>query len=232
MSLQGWIPEPVFRLVTLRNKRRTRGLRGRPRRATLNLAGAGEPLEPRALLSTVAVGPVKDARTADTYPADPTPAGSNLFYVVEDSTNSGQELVVTNGGGTSVVRDFSSASTSAASSPSQLTAAGNDVLFATSAGNGTGYNNELWLSDGTAAGTVQVTFPGSAASSIESLTDSAGNLIVILNNGTTSGIDNQMWIIPGGTETPELIEDFKASFVTPDQVVGDTLYLAVNGGLW
>lgn len=235
MSHQGWTLGPLSRLVNLGKpkSRSAGGQRRRPRRTARRVhTGAPETLEARALLATVAVGPILDAKTVDTYPAALTPAGSNLFYVVEDSTNSGQDLVVTNTSGTTVLHDFSSASTSTASTPSQLTAVGNNVFFATSGGSGTAYNSELWRSDGTAAGTVPVTIPGASVSSFESLSSLNGNLIVILNAGAGGAVDNQMWAIPGGTGTPELVEDFGSTYITPDTAVGGTLYLSANGSLW
>ncbi len=237
MSHQGWTLGPLSRLVNLaKPKSKSPGaasLRRRPRRTAQVRIGAPESLEPRALLAAVAVGPIVDGKTVDTYPADLTPAGSNLFYVVEDSTNSGQELVVTNvGGGTAVLRDFSSAGTSTASSPSQLTAVGSGVFFATSGTGGTAYDNQLWRSDGTAAGTAPVTIPGALVSSFESLSTLNGNLLVMLNAGASGTVDNQLWAIPGGTGTPALVEDFGGNYVAPDTTVGGTLYLSVNGSLW
>src|SRR5271166_3656841 len=60
---------------------------------------AVEALETRALLSTIAATPVKDINTVDSYPAELTPAGTNLFYTVDGSTAGGVELAVTTGGG-------------------------------------------------------------------------------------------------------------------------------------
>ncbi|MHB1559579.1 MAG: ELWxxDGT repeat protein [Isosphaeraceae bacterium] len=235
MSHQGWTLGPLSRLVNLAKPKSpgAGSLRRRPRRSARVQIGATESLEPRALLAAVAVGPILDSKTADTYPAALTPAGSNLFYVVEDSTNSGQELVVTNSAGaTAVLHDFSSASTSTASSPSQLTAVGNDVFFATSGTGGSAYDNQLWQSDGTAAGTAPVTIPGASVSSFESLSELNGNLLVILNAGASGTVDNQLWAIPGGTGTPGLVQDFGGNYVAPDTAVGGTLYLSVNGSLW
>ncbi len=232
MSHQGWTLGPLSRLVALGKSRSARSSRRRPRRTARVHTGTPETLEARALLATVAVGPILDPKTVDTYPAALTPAGANLFYVAEDSTNSGQDLVVTNASGTAILHDFSSASTSSASTPSQLTAVGNNVLFITSGGGGTAYDNQLWRSDGTLAGTVPVTIPGASVSSFESLSSLNGNLIVILNAGASGTADNQMWEIPGSTGTPEMVRDFGGTYVTPDTAVGGTLYLSVNGSLW
>ena len=146
---------------------------------------AVEALEARALLTAVAVQAIKDIKTSDQYPAQLTPAGSNLFYVVEDSTNSGQDLVVTNAGGTQVLKDFPEVVTSGSSSPTELTAIGDDVYFTTSAGSSSAFYNQLWRSDGTAGGTVQVSIPGTTIiTTFEGLADLDGTLIAVVNAGT------------------------------------------------
>ena len=230
MSHQGWIRSSVSRLVKLEKKGNAGRLSTRPRRANLTRIRSVESLEERTLLSTVSVEPIQDVKTVDQYPAQLTPAGTNLFYVVEDSSNDGQDLVVTNSGGTQVVKDFPDAATSGSSAPTDITAVGNDVDFITSAGSSTAYDNVLWQSNGTAGGTTQVSIPGTTVSTFQSLTDLNGTLIVVLNVG--SGIDNQMWAIGGNGATPVMIKDFGTSYATPDQVIGDTLYFSVNGDLW
>jgi ELWxxDGT repeat protein len=230
MSHQGWIRSSVSRLVKMEKKGNSGRLSGRPRGANSTRLRSVESLEERTLLSTVSVEPIQDVKTVDLYPAQLTPAGSNLFYVVEDSSNDGEDLVVTNSSGTQVVKDFPDAATAGSSAPTDITAFGNDVDFITSAGSSTAYDNMLWQSDGTAGGTTQVSIPGMTVTSFQSLTDLNGTLIVVLNVG--SGIDNQMWAIGGNGATPVLIEDFGDVYATPDQVIGDTLYFSVGGDLW
>ena len=67
-----------------------------------------EPLEVRALLSGQTVSLIKDVNAVETDPENLTPAGSNLFYTVEDSTDTGVDLMVTNAGGTQVLLDTGS----------------------------------------------------------------------------------------------------------------------------
>ena len=87
-----------------------------------------EPLEVRALLSGQTVQLIKDVNAVETYPADLTPAGSNLFYKVEDSTDTGVDLMVTNAGGTQVLLDTGS-SLDSFSSLTDFTAAGSNLFF-------------------------------------------------------------------------------------------------------
>ena len=233
MSHQGIeIPSSLSRLAKLGKKGDSRRLGGRPRRAALARIHAVEALESRALLTAVAVQTIKDIKTSDQYPAQLTPAGSNLFYVVEDSTNSGQDLVVTNAGGTQVLKDFPEEVTSGSSSPTELTAIGDDVYFTTSAGSSSAFYNQLWRSDGTAGGTVQVSIPGTTITTFEGLADLDGTLIAFVNAGTGQTYDNQIWAIDGNSGTPALVEDVGTSYASPDAVIGNTLYYSVNGELW
>ena len=75
-----------------------------------------EPLEVRALLSGQTVQLIKDVNSVESYPAELTPAGSNLFYLVDDSSGTGVNLKVTNAGGTQTLGD------SSGSSPTLITA--------------------------------------------------------------------------------------------------------------
>src|ERR1700679_3707349 len=80
------------RMVSARRKRQ-RGMAAssaRRRSVSLNL----DLLEPRTLLSGQTVQLIKDINTVDSYPTEVTAAGSKLFYLVEDSTDSGEELEV------------------------------------------------------------------------------------------------------------------------------------------
>lgn len=232
MSHPGWILRPLFPFGYSPATRKARPRRERRLRSSAGNVRLFDCLEERTLLSTVAVDPIKDVKTIDEYPAQLTPAGTNLFYVVEDATDSGQDLVATTAGGTQVLRDFPTAATAGSSGPSQLTAIGNDVFFTTSAGGSSAYDNELWRSDGTPGGTTQLSIPGTTVETYESLTDLNGNLVVLVDTGSGETNDNQMWEIPGGTGTPTLVEDFSTNYAAPDVAVGSTLYLSVDGNLW
>ena len=102
----GWILGSVSRVVAVGRNGNPGRMRGRPCARGGQLAGAGswslgrglgaEPLEVRALLSGRTVSLIKDVNAVETNPVNLTPAGSNLFYTVEDSTDTGANLMVTN----------------------------------------------------------------------------------------------------------------------------------------
>lgn len=105
-------------------------------------------------------------------------AGGLGFFVAKDGV-SGRELWVTDGtaAGTLLVRELRPGYNDPQSAfdlrIDQLTALGDRVVFtAATKFNGNGWNEQLWTSDGTAAGTVPVSFPGrdlSQADSVEVL---------------------------------------------------------------
>lgn len=143
------------------------------RRRSLSLSLDLDLLEVRTLLSSQTVQLIKDVNAVDTYPSNLTAAGTNLFSLVEDSTNSGQELEVTIASGTTIgLKDFPSASSTGPGSPTQLTAVGNDLFFLTTAGSSStsSSSNILWTSDGTSTGTVPVTIPNPNISYLSTLT--------------------------------------------------------------
>jgi ELWxxDGT repeat protein len=191
-------------------------------------------LEARTLLTGLTAQLIKDVNAVDTYPSSLTPAGSNLFSLVADSTNTGQELEVTSAGGTTTaVMDFSPTSSSGASAPTQLTAVGNDVYFRANPGTNStvSTDNELWVSDGTALGTVPVSIPNPNITEYDSLTALGSNLLVLVNADQT-GNDYQMWAVPPGSATPTMLADFGSSGADFVGTAGSTEYFSVGGDLW
>ncbi|MGP0064204.1 MAG: putative Ig domain-containing protein [Isosphaeraceae bacterium] len=184
-----------------------------------------EPLEVRTLLSGQAVQLIKDVNTIESYPADLTPAGSNLFYLVEDSSNSGVDLMVTNSIGTQILGDSGGSSPTLSSNPHELTPVGNDVYFLTS-------SNSLGMSDGTANGTAQVSLP-STVQNIQSLTN-VGNALLFESSSYNypEGEDYQLWAIAQPGASPTMIQDFGSSTFYTLSVIGGTAYLSVDGNLW
>ncbi len=197
---------------------------GRRRRATMALV---EALEVRTLLSSASAQLIADINAVPSYPSDLTPAGSNLFYLVEDSTDSGLDLEVTNSGGTHLLMDFPGGSTSTTGAPSQLTAAGNDLYFTT---NGSG-TDELWTSDGTTGGTVQVTVDPSITS-LGLLLTVGSTLVFSTQSDQSSTTDYQLWAIAPGSSAPAMLADLQGSSPLTIDAVGSTLYLSVGGNLW
>lgn len=102
-------------------------------------------------------------------------AGGRGFFVADDGV-SGRELWVTDGtpGATRLVRElrpgYSTPGTALDPQIAELTALGGRVVFtAATRFNGNGWNEQLWTSDGTAAGTIPVSYPGLALAQADSL---------------------------------------------------------------
>ncbi len=207
-------------------------LAGRParRRRSLNGSFGVESLETRALLSNFNVSLVKDINSVDLFPAQLTPAGTNLFYTVADGTSTGEELVVTTAGGTTTkLMDFNSDAR-----PSDLTAVGNNLYFLSDGAGGTG----LWTSDGTVPGTKQISFsdPNQTDSNVPSYPTNVGGTLFFLSSvpeSTTTSYGPDLWALPPGATQPTLI----AADVTGNSIgvrnltaVGDVLYFTVTSG--
>ena len=204
--------------------------KGRRRNFVLSL----DLLEVRTLLSSQTVQLLKDVNAVDSYPSNMTSAGSNLFFLVEDTSNTGQELEATSASGTTVALiDFPSSSSTGLGSPTQMTAVGNDLFFLTTAGSASmsSSSNLLWMSDGTQQGTVQVSIPNPNISKFVSLT-ALGNTLIVSLDALQDTDDYQSWVIPPGNSTPTMLADFGTSSPTTIGTAGNTLYFSVAGNLW
>jgi ELWxxDGT repeat protein len=98
------------------------------------------------LVKDIAVG------TQSSSPTQLTPVGTTLFFTATDAFGD-TELYKSNGtsAGTSLVKNINPTTSS---SITQMTPVGTELYFV--ATDGTGYSNEVWKSDGTAAGTVKI----------------------------------------------------------------------------
>ena len=197
-------------------------LHRRRRVVDLGRSLGAEALEVRALLSGLTAQLIQDVNTVETYPSDLTPAGSNLFYQVEDSTGSGPELAVTNAGGTQLLKDFGS------STISQLTGVGNRVFFLS----GSAFSPTLWSSDGTIGGTAQVNLPGTTPSSISGLTSLGSTVIFETQTGSGATADFKLWAAGAANPAATMIADFHNTSFTVNATIGGTAYLSVGGDLW
>ena len=179
----------------------------------------------------------------DIYPG---PEGSNIWqllgfngkvYFNADNGVHGSELWVTNGTttGTVMVKDirsgYKSSDLSILSSSFSL---GDTFFFTAYTGD---YGRELWISDGTSAGTTMVKDikPGSASSHPRYFAKI--NDIVYFFLGTLDG-GTELWKSNGTTEGTLLVKDIKLSVNSPKVrsmvVLNDILYFdeRIGGGLW
>src|SRR5262249_31526259 len=122
-----------------------KGSRRRQRRGVLR---GLEVLEGRLLL---AISLVKDINSVELYPSNIINANGTAFYLTKDSFGNGIDLVATSASGTTVLRDFPQSPTSGM--PTNLTAAGSRLYFSAQADDG---STDIWVSDGTVAGTTRI----------------------------------------------------------------------------
>jgi ELWxxDGT repeat protein len=202
-----------------------------------------EALEPRALLSTVAATLVNEINTVDAFPAELTPAGTNLFYTVEGSEPGGTELAVTTSGGTSrLLEDFVPGQATASASypydaptgPEDLNAVGNSVYFLASDGTN---HDVLWTSDGTTTRQVAFSDPTDSSATVVANMAAVGTSFFFTSadpldpsSGQTSRTD--LWCIhPGITQPVLAIADIApAQGVGNFTAVGSLLYFTVSSG--
>jgi ELWxxDGT repeat protein len=188
-----------------------------------------EVLESRALLSNVSL--VDDINSVDLYPQQLTPAGTNLFYTIANSDNTGTLLAVTTSGG------FNTELTVAGlANPTSLTAVGDCVYFLVPGSAG----NALWESDGTIAGTQEIAFadPNDASSTdVSDLTGVENRLFFLSGDPNSSSYGDDLWSLALGSTAPTLVgADITpgiayAGAVTSLTAVGDVLYFTVTDNL-
>ena len=131
-----------------------------PRRLRVSVDLDLEPLEGLTLLSLTIV---KDINKVPSFPAQITVVNTNVFFL-SHAANGGTNLQVQTSGGTKLLKTFSPGSGAySGSSVTSLTAVGSKLFFMADT-DATG--QELWVSDGTAAGThiVKDLNPGAQSS--------------------------------------------------------------------
>ena len=165
---------------------------------------------------------------------------STLLFGADDGSGHGEELWKSNGtaSGTTMVSDINPGSGGSLSYSNAYTiaVANGDSPNAFTAMNGVAYfiandgsdGQELWKSDGTAAGTAMVSdiAPGSPTSSLQSLTDVDGELYFVASEGPGS---NQLWMSDGTAAGTSLVQNIAQ---TQNQVSYPTILGAVNGSLY
>ncbi|NJL19317.1 MAG: hypothetical protein HC901_03315 [Bdellovibrionaceae bacterium] len=101
-----------------------------------------------------------------------------------------------------ILKDINALSAAGSSSPSNMVRIGSTVYFTASVD----YGQELWKTDGTAAGTAMVKdiLPGTASSSISNLTAVDGVLFFSANDGMNG---TELWKSDGTTAGTVLVQD-------------------------
>jgi len=170
------------------------------------------------------------------FPENLTAVGNTLFFNADDGVN-GEELWKSDGteAGTVLVRDIrpgSYGSYSYSSSPDNLTAVGNTLFF-------TAFDDvngeELWKSNGTAAGTVLVRDirAGSFGSYPSNLTALGNTLFFTAFDGVNGW---ELWRSDGTAAGTVLVKDIRpGSYTSSDPenltAVGNTLFFTANDGV-
>ena len=147
------------------------------------------------------------AGTSSSAPQNLTAFQDQLFFVGSDRSLSGGgqklELWKTSGPGTAVlVKDIEPQLTS---SPSDLLVFNDSLFFAASTFD---HGRELWISDGTEAGTQLVAdaVPGPAGISPEQLTISGDKLFFLADAGAHG---KELWVSDGTTGSSQLVKDIR-----------------------
>ncbi|SNT10406.1 ELWxxDGT repeat protein, partial [Azospirillum sp. RU38E] len=137
------------------------------------------------------------------------PNGKALFGASDGSTNSGNELWITDGtaNGTVLLKDI--AAGTANSSPQNFALLPNGKVLFSASTNEDG--TELWVTDGTADGTVLVKNINTNGTS-----GSSPSKITVMPNGkavfaaTTSGDGNELWVTDGTADGTSLLKDIRS----------------------
>lgn len=142
-----------------------------------------------------------------------TASGTKLFFTVFDAT-SGREVWVSDGtaAGTTVTADLNTCSTdqkpsyndNGSSSPEQLTPFNGKLLFTATT---CAYGRELWISDGSAAGTklVKDFIPGAESSPIIDIKWTSGNVAYL--SGVHPAAGTELWQTDGSESGTQQIAD-------------------------
>jgi len=187
---------------------------------------------------------MKEVKNADSNtiaePSNMKTIGDTLFFSTDIDSAEGNELFKADGSTFSLVKDIYPGETS--SSPSKLTPIGNKLYFtATTDTEG----RELWVSDGTEAGThiVKDINPGTKLlNGIESPDDSYITRMTAMDNklyfAATQNHDKEPWVSDGTENGTKLLVDVNkepSSGLTPESniyMVGDKFIFLKDKEIW
>lgn len=162
-----------------------------------------------------------------------TVMGDYVYFYANNGTT-GYELFRTDGtsAGTTLVKDIIAGSSNG--SPVYLTVlGGNKILFRGTTSTTTGTGAELWISDGTTAGTTLLKDinPGGTSSSPTSLKLLNDKVIF---SATTPAEGSELWVSDGTTGGTTLLKDIRpgaaGSSISQMVVIGNKLYFQANDG--
>ena len=125
--------------------------------------------------------------------------GSNLFFTANDGTH-GTELWKTDGTTTSLVKDITSGSTGTVFTGNAVNL-GNKLLFSVT----NGFNLQLWISDGSSAGTILLKDFGNFSSFYAGPFLSFNSKVYF--NGTATDTGNELWVTDGTVGGTTLLAD-------------------------
>ncbi len=191
---------------------------------------------------------VKDVNpgTGNSSAANLTAVGNTLFFSASNGTTAasggvGTELWKSDGteAGTEVVLDINPGTSSG--SPNNFIALGNVLLFSATNGttSGVGSGRELWVSDGTPAGTqlLKDINVGTSSSSPTNMTLVGNTVFFDATNGTSAasgGVGTELWKTDGTAAGTMLVKDINAgtSGSSPSNFValGNTLFFRATTG--
>jgi ELWxxDGT repeat protein len=161
---------------------------------------------------------IRNINTSNSFPTEFTVVGSKIYFVARGTVNDA-ELWITDGvpdtnpasfAHTRLVRDINP-SGPGGSAPQGLTPYAGGVVFraiSTVAGHNTG--DELWSSNGTAAGTQMIRDinPGTASSDPQSLTLFKG---AVFFSATSAGFGRELWTTKGSLSSTHQIKDINTA---------------------
>jgi ELWxxDGT repeat protein len=214
----------------------------------LNTTTAGYAMYSQALGTTIAVGATISLGSS---PASLTCVGTTLYFTADDGTGS-RKLYKTDGTSAGTVQVRAIASGSYPTNPTSLFALGNNLVFSALASpygaNNDNYGQELWITDGTDAGTVLL-------KDINPNTGNSSPSNFVLYNGqayfsATDARGTELWKTDGTTVGTLFVKDInttatgagsnpqyfyvwnnKLFFTANDGLIGQELYVTQGTGV-
>jgi ELWxxDGT repeat protein len=156
-------------------------------------------------------------------------AGNQVYFVLQVPSAGGvyhNELWVSDGTAAGT-QELYNLDTSTTTNPySQLMAVGNQLYFTLSSTNSTGVDNQLWVSNGTVAGTQEVY--DAQASTLGNLTANGSQLYFTVYSNASGSADTQLFVSNGSMASTAFLTDLQDASYLPSQAVGNQFYFIVS----